>query len=63
MLVPLVITTSNVEAPHCFAITEVAFEDPVILVKPTQSEKACSPMLVTLSGIVTLVKPLQPEKA
>ena len=28
-----------------------------------QPENAELPMLVTLSGIVTLVKPLQPEKA
>ena len=43
---------------HHFAISEMC-----TLVKPLQSEKAESPMLVTLSGIVILVKPLQQEKA
>ena len=32
-------------------------------VKPLQLRKAEFPMVVTLSGIATLVKPLQPEKA
>ena len=34
-----------------------------MFVKPLQPENAELPMLVTLSGIVTLVKPLQPENA
>ena len=35
----------------------------LIAVKPLHPENAQSPMLVTLSGIVTLVKPLHPENA
>ena len=35
----------------------------VIDVKPSQPEKALSPMLVTLSGMVMDVKLLQSEKA
>jgi len=34
-----------------------------IAVNPLQPENADDPMLVTESGIVTLVKPLQPENA
>ena len=59
MFVTLVITTSNDLLPHCFATTEAGEEEPIILVSPVQPEKAYSPMLVTLSGIVTLVRPVQ----
>ena len=34
-----------------------------MLVNPLHPENALSPMLVMLSGIVTLVKPLHPENA
>ena len=63
MLVPLVIVTTNEVVLACFATELVFAAEPVMLVKPVQSSKAPLPMLVTLSGIVTLVKPLQPEKA
>ena len=35
----------------------------VIAVNPLHPEKADPPMLVTLFGIVTLVRPLQPKNA
>ena len=34
-----------------------------MLVRPLQPEKAKSPMLMTLPGIVIFVRPLQPENA
>ena len=52
--VPLV-AFDEVETYHPLVFSKVT------LVKPVQLENARSPILVTLSGIVMLVNPLQPK--
>ena len=63
MLVPLVILTVKEVGFACFATVLTFVAEPEMLVSPVQSSKAESPMLVTLSGIVMLVKLVQPSKA
>ena len=53
MLVPLV---AKIEVETC---QPLVFSK-VTLLKPLQPQKAYEPILVTLSGIVMLFKPLQP---
>ena len=63
MVVPLVIAIINEEGFACRATELVFVAEPVMLFKPLQPEKAELPMLVTLSGIVTLISPVQLSKA
>ena len=63
MLVPLVISTTKKLGLAFFATMLTLSAEPDIFVKPVQLENALLPMLVTLSGIVTLVRPVQRSKA
>ena len=60
MLVPLVISTANELGLAFFATMLTLSAEPDMFAKPVQLENALLlPILVTLSGIVILFKPLQ----